>query len=497
MRSRYAFVCGALLALAVVFAPAFGAELPDRRYYVNTVFSWWPTYTDFSLFQKFVDASKRKGMNCISLDIPWTIQGDDGGCGFTEPDRRVDYVISRGMSVFVRVNTTTAGGKAPKWLTNDMLQCTRDGKVYKRDTDGGMLPSLAHPAVRDHIVRFFRDVARHYGARYERGPSGEYPVVALSAAFDLYMESEYTPDADVDYCAAAEKDFAAWARSHYKSLADLNAKWGKSLPSWDKVSLKDAHDTARELYFEFTLQRVLDLIGDTVHQASSLAVGMQTGSIWDNPHRRTMNVTPLLRKLDWLFIADGPDYNHAFSTDYARCSAPGKSVGNEIDAATHPLATGGRYFNQGVRAFEHGARAVFVANWDISSIRDNDKWPFLHFVGKIARSPAAHPRPERAIYVSTWDLINRAAAAGEYMSAYDALSDGGKQSVDVLPDCIIATNPGCLSSYREVHLPANWTIPPDVRRALSRVQARLKVAKPLVAGTLDEYGRPTEPLVRQ
>jgi hypothetical protein len=474
-----------------------GYELPARRYYVSTVFSWWPTFADLSLFQKFVSESKQKGMNSVSIDIPWTIEQPNGSYDFTEYDKRIDFIVSQGMSVFIRINTTNIGKQRPKWLTDDMLQRTRDGKIYKRDTDGGTLPSIIHPVVRDHIVKFFRAAATHYGTRYKFTLGGDYPIVTISPAFDLYMESEYFPDADVDYSPTAEADFALWVKTQYKTLDDLNVKWGKKYKNWQDIKLKDAHDTARELYFEFTLQRIFDAIGNAVHDVSKLRVGLQAGCIWDNPHRRTMNVTPLLSKLDWLMIADAPDYDHAFSTDYARCSALGKSVSSEIDTANQATATNGKYFNQGVRAFDHGADAVFVANWDLASMRDNGKWTFLHFVGKMARKPSARPKPTTAIYLSTWDLIHHVVDVEQYISVYSTLSDGGKIPVDVLSDYVIASDPKKLANYSEIHLPANWTIPANVRKALTNVEKKLKVKKPLVAGTLDEYGRPTEPLVKK
>jgi hypothetical protein len=488
--------CIVTLLVASIYAAAAAQELGERRYYVSTVFSWWPTSRDFSLFQKFVDESKQKGMNSVCIDVPWTIQDNSGRCDFTETDRRADYVVSKGMCLFLIANTTTLGGQSPAWLTKDMLQATPDGKVYKREADGGTLPSLAHPVVRERIVEFCRQVAGHYGTRWTQTIAGEYPVIVLCPAFDLSMQAQYSPDADVDYSPAAQADFAMWVKTHYGRLDNLNSKWAKDYKSWDEVTLSQAHPTARQLYFEYTLQRELDAIGKAVHEASDLPVGLLAGCFWDNSHRRTMNITSLLRNLDWLLVLDPADSNHAFSTDFARCSASGKKVASQMDAAGLPNATSSNYFNQGVRAFEHGARAVVVTNWDLASLRDNSKWPFLHFVGKLARYPSANPNPNTAIYISTWDLVSRVTTIGQYLSAYESLSDGGKKPVDLLSDYIIASDPKRLSRYSEIYLPANWTIPADVRAALSKVQDKLKVNKPLVAGTLDEYGHPTEPLVR-
>lgn len=496
MRLKHIAIYGLAILAISSCALARGYQPPERRYYISTVFSWWPTYTDMTLFRKFVDESKRKGANSIGLDIPWSVEQSDGRYDFTEPDKRIDYAVNQGMSVFLRINTTTTPDSKPEWMTDSMLQCTPDGKVFKRNTDAAALPSLSHPTVKEQIVKFARAASSHYGSRYKLTISGEYPIMAISPAFDLYMESQYCPDADLDYSPAAQACFAKWVKSHYKSLDNLNSKWGEEYASWNDVVLKNAPETAKQLFFESELKTMIDLFADAVQNTSGIPVGLYAGNIWDNPHSRTLNVTPLLNKITWLFVSDAPEQDHAFSTDYARSCAPGKRIASAIDAATHAEATNGRYYNQGVRAFEHGASAVSIVNWDLSNIRDNNRWPFLHFVGKLTRYPTASPKPDRAMYVSTWDLILRVSSINDYLAVYKTLSDGGKLPVDVLPDYIIASDPGRLSRYKEIHLPANWTIPPDVRKALMKVQDKLKINKPLVAGTLDEYGRPEAPLAK-
>lgn len=491
MRLKYAILCG--LASLVISSCVMGAnnQVSNRRYFINTVYSWWPTYTDLSLFRKFVGSSKQKGMNSITIDIPLAISDGKGACDFTEIDRRVDYVVSREMSVFLIINTTSINGQSPKWLSQDMLQCTRDGKTYKRDTDGAVIPSLANPTVRTNIVKLFGCVSKHYKSRYDKTVSGECPVVCISPAFNLQMESGYMPDAELDYSPDAQADFSKWAKDYYRKIPNLNDKWGTKYTSWKEVSLTTAHETARQLYFAQYLQKLMD----DINKASKLPVGIQAGCIFNNPNRRTMDIGPLAKNLDWVFISDAPDANHAFSSDFARCSAPGKNLGSGIDAASSAQATNSRYFNQGVRAFEHGNTAVFVSNWDLSNIRDNSKWPFLHFVGALTRLPSANPESKRAIYVSTWDLINKVASVDQYLPTYDTLSENGKKPVDVLSDYAITKDPKRLSQYTEIYLPANWIIPAEVRKSLDRVKDRLKISKPLVAGTMDEYGRPVTPLV--
>ena len=114
-RLKFIAIYGLACLVLAASASTFADPPPDHRYYVSTVFSWWPTYSDLSLYRKFVDGSKQKGMNAISVDIPWTVEDSSGKFDFAEPDQRIDYAVSRGLSVFIRVNTTTLGGRTPQW----------------------------------------------------------------------------------------------------------------------------------------------------------------------------------------------------------------------------------------------------------------------------------------------------------------------------------------------------------------------------------------------
>lgn len=478
--------------LCTVIAPASVAS-SDMRYYVNSVYNPWGWYNDIGVFGAFVDASKARGCNAMSTDVSWATEREDGTYDFTLFDQQVNYVISKGMSVFVRVNCSTIIN-LPYWFTDDMLMCLPDGSVYRHER-GGTMPSIADPLVVDKMVRFFGAVARHCAEAFPVRPSGADPIVCLTLSFSPCLESEYFFEGDTDYSPAARNGFAKWVRGAYPSLADLNDRWGAGYASWGEVSLAEAHPTAKELYFEHTLQALFDRIADAGHWASPrIKVGLQSGCIWDNPRRRIMNVTRILRKLDWLSVADAPMYPHAFSTDYLRCSAPGKMVSNEIDGPW----TGGtneQWLDQAIQTYAHGANALFMANWSIEGLRDRAKWTFPDTAARLARQPVTRCEPNVAIYLSVWDLINSRIGVGTYQQTYDRLSENGRYPVDILPDQVIADNPDLLSRYELIYLPANRTITDEVRRALVKHRVRLVVEQPEIAGDLDIYGRQVERLM--
>lgn len=487
MRKTLPFIFIAILVSTPAFAQA-------RRYYANSVFSWWPQYKDISLFQKFVDESKQKGMNSISIDIPWSIEDASGNYDFTATDARIDYIVSRNMSVFIRVNMTTLGKQVPHWLTEEMLMRTEDGKVYRRESDGVAIPSIAHPVVRGKMVRFAEAVARRYGERFKLQAVSEHPISALSVGFNTNMEADYV--AGVDFSQAAKDDFARWIKGRYKTLSSLNSLWGTEYAGCNEIDLAKAHPTAQHLYYQYTLERLFDELAIAVRRAQpDVKLGIQAGCLWDNHSRRTTDIARLLKNMDWLFVSHVPAHDHGFSSDHMRTVAGGRKVANQVDGPTQIGATSGRYFNQSYRTFQHGCEAVILSDWGLENLRDYTKWPFLHDIGALARKSFTPPSSEEAIYMSSWDLINNSAKAEDYISLYSKLTDEGKNVIDVVDDSAIAAYPNILARYKMIHLPANWTIPAATRLELEKVANRLVVDKPLVAGTLDEYGRHTAPLI--
>ncbi|MHB9039013.1 MAG: hypothetical protein ACYC64_20430 [Armatimonadota bacterium] len=246
-----------------------------------------------------------------------------------------------------------------------------------------------HTVVLREMVRFCDAVAWHCSQTFKVSASGVDPIVCMPFSFTPTLEAEYFWTGDMDYSRSARDGFAKWVRSAYPSLSDLNAKWDTDYAAWKDVKLVKAHPTAKELYFESRLQVLFDLVGDAIHKASPrMKVGLQTGCIWDVPQRRVMNVTPLMRKMDWLLIADSYKYPHAFSTDYTRCAANGRPISNEVDG---PGFGGGNEerLAQATAIHIHGGSATFTSNWTLEELYDHKSWWFVEKAAKICHQNAA------------------------------------------------------------------------------------------------------------
>ncbi|MHB9036786.1 MAG: beta-galactosidase [Armatimonadota bacterium] len=486
---RWFLIPAAALALLAQHCAPLEANAESRRYYVNSIYNIWKpnSWADMRRYKAFVDESKARGFDSINLDISWATARRDGAYDFSLFDKQMSYALSKGMYVWPRLNCSLISEYKPYWFTDDMYMRDISGKIHRHAN--GKIPSITHPVVLKEIVRFCEAVAKHCDHKFKALPSGKDPIVCMPFSFTPTLEAEYFFDGELDYSQSAKQAFKKWVRAAYPSLADLNAKWGTSYKAWDEVVLANAHPTAKELYFESRLQILLDLVGDSVHKASPrMKVGLQTGCIWDIAKRRNFNVTPLLRKMDWVLVADSYIYPHAFSVDYLRCSAPGKLVSNEIDGSGFGGGNEER-LKQGVQSCIHGANAVFTSNWSLEALKDHKTWTFFEEIPKVC-DKRADLKADVAIYLSPWDLINSKVSVNVYQETYNKLSENGVKVVDVIPDAVIAADPRILGKYKAVYLPANYTIPGNVRNILLTYKDKLIIQEPDNAGTLDIYGRP-------
>jgi|GEM_PF-7011266 len=482
-------ICAALLTSSVQ------AKEGNKRYFVNSVYNIGRpnSWADMKRYKAFVDESKSRGFNSINMDVRWDSARPDGTYDFSLFDEQANYAISKGMYIWPRLNCSLINDYNPYWFRDEMYMRDISGQIYRHQN--GPIPSPTHPKVLKEMARFCKAVTEHCDHTFKALPSGENPVVCMPFSFTATLEAEYFFDGTLDYSQSAQDQFRKWVRMEYPSLANLNAKWGTFCKTWDEVNLLKAHPTAKELYFESRLQILFDLIGNTVHKANPrMKVGMQVGCIWDIPQRRVFNVTHLLRKMDWILVADDYTYPHAFSADYARCSAPGKQISNEFGPGV-----GGLHEQQGleqaVQTYAHGVNTVFTSNWSLEDIIDHNKWAYLREIAKLSNKSDIAPKSDDAIYLSTWDLINKRVDIWTYLKTYEKLSENGAKIVDVIPDTIIADNPDILLQYRSIYLPANYTITAPVRTQLLNYRSKLIVSQPDMAGTCDIYGRPQDALM--
>ena len=198
------------------------AGAPERPWFVNTSWLKRPTTSDACVqpAQRAVDVSVARGCTAMSFDIPWSLEQADGGYDFTQVDKIVDYTRAKGLGVFVRVDTSLRHGWKFPWMTDPMLMCTKDGEVYVRRSGRRRqtVPAITHPKVLEKMCAFYTAIARHFRRR-------KVPVICYSAAFNLYMESEYFA-VGLDYSASARETFTRWVREKGKRFVARGRRAG-------------------------------------------------------------------------------------------------------------------------------------------------------------------------------------------------------------------------------------------------------------------------------
>lgn len=259
-----------LLAIAVLLMTS-AAVHAGPRCYVNTL--WYSKAVEMGedYTRRYIDRTGELGFNAFSTDAGWGLLRGDGTYDWTAFDQMAEYALSRDLDLFVRVNTSMYS--RPYWLTDEHFACDKTGKPFIAPSQKTGIPSICHSEVLRRAAEFYKALGVHCREKFGSGK-----VVCFSAAFTLYMESEYWEQ--IDYSPAAKTDFLEWAKREYLSVRSLNRKWGTDYKSWDEVDLPTAHGTARELFFEYTLRRFFDTVSRALKEGDPKAkFGMQTGCI--------------------------------------------------------------------------------------------------------------------------------------------------------------------------------------------------------------------------
>lgn len=280
MKSLTRTLAAALLALCAMHSAA------ADRHFVNTIWFGGVTPPDWSRLTRYVETCKERGCTAVSFDISWCIERREDHYDFELADRLADEVTTRGLRLFIRMNTSLLGGQRPKWMTDAMLMRNASGRTFTR-RGREALPALTHPMVRKKMAQFYTAVADHF-ARRRRAQ-----VECYSAAFDLYMESEYFPSDELDYSPPSQEAFRRWldGQTRGADIKELNAAWGTKFDNLGQVKLTNAPPALRQRFFAWTLDDTFSLLSRSLKAGDPAArFGVQFGCLWDNPRRNSMLV---------------------------------------------------------------------------------------------------------------------------------------------------------------------------------------------------------------
>jgi beta-galactosidase len=133
-----------------------------------------------------------------------------------------------GLKVIVQVYVDSA----PEWAGRkfqDGQFVSQGGTAIRSQAAPGFC--FDHPGVRQAVLRFFEETARHASVR------------PAFYAYDLWSEPavmnwalpSYVPNAQYCYCPHSIARFREWLRAKHGSLDNLNKAWYRTFTEWDQV----------------------------------------------------------------------------------------------------------------------------------------------------------------------------------------------------------------------------------------------------------------------
>ena len=169
------------------------------------------------------------GFNTVRTWVEWSAgEPRRGQYRLDNLDLMLRLAEEAGLRVIVQVYVDSA----PEWVG----RLFPDGRFTSQS--GVSLPSQAapgfcfdHPGVRQAVLGFFEEVARHAS----RSPAlHAYDVWSEPAVMNWALPA-YLPNAQFCYCPHSVARFRDWLRTKYGSVDALNAAWYRTFSDWPEV----------------------------------------------------------------------------------------------------------------------------------------------------------------------------------------------------------------------------------------------------------------------
>jgi len=176
---------------------------------INTGVYYYPEHWDPSQWERDIKNIASLGFEFIHVaEFAWVmIEPEEGKFDLSWLDRVVDLADKNGMKVIMCTSTPTP----PAWMAQ------KHPEIYLWDES---YTPKNHGARQDYSYN--SDVYRQYTEKY---------VTVLASHFGpdpriMGWQLDNEPSAPNDYSPAADQKFRQWCKNQYKTLDELNKKWG-------------------------------------------------------------------------------------------------------------------------------------------------------------------------------------------------------------------------------------------------------------------------------
>lgn len=489
-----------------------------------------PNDSAFPVYQQWCDDSTSLGFTTLDITIPWVRVQPTGPTqfDFTWIDQYLDYAI-RVRDRYVLLIVDETGVSAPAWIDAERFaQRTPQGDI---ETSHGTFPvyTLNNPEFNAYVTNLYRAIGEHVLDRY-----GISNFLGFQNVTWPNMESTY-PDgvAVTDYSDSANKAFRGWARRQYASIKDVNNRWGTSYATFADVAFgieTAAKETDARKFRAWALAEHMRVEYETVKSIDPrLAFVVRSGGDdnWATDEHGEKSTMMAARWCDvlgedneYLSPAVYPVFGSmAADLNFYRTGARIRGINwdmemDYLDMVNNTLgetAMNVQYENNGAAGFRMGAQIINVCHWEHSALADYadaQKWSFIPTLSAETQNPVARYGPDKAMYYSYWGgLVGQEA---DLRATYDQATNDGAEDhpLDVLnilqyADIMyndIAQDRFWLKYRHGIWIPDSRVLAAVEREMLTRAfndGIVLSFANPGQAGTFDEYGRSTPPLVAE
>jgi beta-galactosidase len=195
------------------------------------------------LWDKHLQAARDAGLTSVSTYVPWAWHEPEEGVfdfdGSSCPERDFKGWLQRcqahGLTCIVKpgpfILAETRGAGLPDWFLDQHRHT-----VKMRNRKGEIVPSdgvsLFHPIYLEKVTRWY-DQVMPLISRHEISAGG--PIILMQICNEIGVFSWLAHQAD--YAETVRTRFIAYLSATFKSIVELNRRWGTAYPGFDHVEL--------------------------------------------------------------------------------------------------------------------------------------------------------------------------------------------------------------------------------------------------------------------
>lgn len=300
--------------------------------------AYYPEQWSVECVEQDIAYMKELGLNNVRMmEFAWsTIEKREGEFDFSLFDTVIEKLYKNGISVVLCTPTATP----PRWFTlkhPDSLVVDKDGKALQHGSRAHVC--INHPAFREKSRIITQKIAEHY----EKNP----------AIIGYQLHNEPGMPISQCYCESCRKEWGKYLQGRYKTIENLNEKWGNTVWSFEYPTFESvpqpmatpylhstSHTSAYRQFFSQAISNFLTEQAEILRKYTSVPLCTNIGRVFEIDFDKVFENLDFVGIDDYTTFDSFPDamlncdrFRNGYKTPFWVLETPPTSGGNIVEVS--------------------------------------------------------------------------------------------------------------------------------------------------------------------